>query len=118
MISVQIRVLLIVFSIITAYGIIKKIKKATCRIVDSIFWIGFSMMLIIMGIVPQLPICLAELLGIESPVNFVYLIIIFLLLIKLFDLTIKLSVLTNKLEQLTRFIALEDVEPDRDENVK
>lgn len=110
MISVQVRVLLIVFSFITAFVILRKIRKSSCKISESLFWVGLSCLFIIMGCLPQIPIMFAEWLGIESPVNFVYLIVIFLLLIKVFDLSIKLSVAMYKLEQLARHIAIQEVQ--------
>lgn len=100
MLSIQVRILLIVFSVFTAVGICKKIRKSACRISDALYWVGMSVLLIIMGCFPQIPITLAEVLGIESPVNFVYLVIIFLLLIEIFSLSVKVSLLSYKLEKL------------------
>ena len=116
MISIQVRVLLVVFSIITAYGIFKKIRKSACKIADALFWVGMSVLLIVMGCLPKLPILLAEILGIESPVNFVYLIIIFLLLVKMFDLSVKLSLLTYKFEKLASHVAIQENNEDEKKN--
>ena len=109
MISVQIRVLLIVFSIITAIGILKKIRKSACRISDALYWVGLSLLLILFGVFPQIPIWLSGILGVESPVNLVYLVIIFLLLIKIFELSVKVSLMSHKFETLAIRLAIHEV---------
>jgi len=78
------------------------------KIEDSIFWILFSVMLIVLCIVPQLADFMAKLLGIKSTVNFIFLFIIFLLLIKNFLLTIKMSQLGHKTEELIQKIAIDE----------
>lgn len=108
MISIQVRILLVVFSIITAVGICKKIRKSACRISDALYWVGMSFLLIVLGCFPQIPIFLAAVLGIESPVNFVYLVIIFLLLIKIFSLSVKVSLLSYKLEKMVISSAIKE----------
>ena len=44
--------------------------------------------------------------GIQSPVNFIFLAIIFVLIIKLFRMTIRVSQLSSKLQTLTQDFAL------------
>ena len=76
--TVVFRIVLIVASIATAYFMLKKIQQSKVKIEDSIFWILFSVMLIVLCIVPQLADFMAKLLGIKSTVNFIFLFIIFL----------------------------------------
>ena len=40
--SVMLRILLIVFSVITSIVVIHKIRKAKLRIDDAVFWVCFS----------------------------------------------------------------------------
>ncbi len=55
------RVVLIVVSILTTFMIMRKIRQSKLQIEDSIFWLGFSSILIVFSIFPGLPDLLAEL---------------------------------------------------------
>ena len=104
--SVVLRVVLIVVSVIVVFFAMRKIRKAQLNIDDSIFWILFSLILLVVSIFPQIAIWAAGLLGIESPANFVFLFMIFVVLVKLFQLAIDLSVLKHRLNRLTQKISL------------
>ena len=95
-------------SILTFIFISRYIKKSRVRIEDTMFWIVFSAILVVIGIFPQIPIILSRLLKIESPANFVFLAIIFILLIHQFFLTMKLSQTEIKLRELVQTIAIEN----------
>ena len=56
----------------------------------------------------------ANLLGFMSPINFVYVVIIFLLLAKQFFMSIKLSQLDSKVRILTEQVALNEEKAERD----
>ena len=47
--SVMLRILLIVFSVITSIVVIHKIRKSKLRIDDAVFWFCFSLALIVMA---------------------------------------------------------------------
>ena len=95
-------------SILTFIFISRYIKKSRVRIEDTLFWIVFSAILVVIGIFPQIPIILSRLLKIESPANFVFLAIIFILLIHQFFLTMKLSRIDIKLRELVQTVAIEN----------
>lgn len=108
--SLIIRIVLIVASVwFTAY-ILHKVRVAKMHIDDTIFWIFFTLVIFLFGIFPQIPTWMAEVLKIQSPVNFVYLVIIFLLIIKIFALTIKLSKVEVTVQKLVQELALKEVE--------
>lgn len=86
---------------------LKKIRNSKLQIEYSLFWIAFCTLLIVMSLFPDLVTFFTHLLGIQTPVNMVYLAIIFILIIKLFSVTIKLSELENKVKELTQNIAIE-----------
>ena len=46
--------------------------------------------------------------GMQLPVNFIFLLFIFVLMVKLFFMTIELSTLENKVKDLTQELALEE----------
>lgn len=66
------RVVLIVVSILTTFMIMRKIRQSKLQIEDSIFWLGFSSILIVFSIFPGLPDLLAELAGTYTTANFIY----------------------------------------------
>ena len=102
------RVVLIVVSILTTFMIMRKIRQSKLQIEDSIFWLGFSSILIVFF--PGLPDLLAELAGTYTTANFIYLAVIFLLIVKMFHMSIKQSQLETKIKDLAQKIALDENE--------
>ena len=98
--SAILRVLLIVSSLGTLIYILGRIHKARLRIQDSIFWIVFSFITLILAVFPHIVYGLTELVGVDSPVNLVFLIFIFIAYIKLFSTTARISALENKINRL------------------
>ena len=105
--SISLRIALVIVSLITFIFILQKIRKAQMKISDSLYWIFMAILLLIAAVFPIIPMKLSELLGIESPANFVYLSIIFLLIIHNFSMTLKVSKLETKLERLAQRYALD-----------
>lgn len=110
--SLILRIVLLIISTITAIFVIRKIKKSQFVIEDTIFWLLFCIMLLIMSIFPKLSYFFSNLIGIQSPVNFIFLVFIFLLLIKVFFLSVKISKLETKFEDLVHKYTLKS----KDEN--
>ena len=113
--SVLFRILLLAGSIGTASFFLRKIRKAKIQIYDAIFWLMFSAILIVLSVFPEVLSFFSGWLGIQSPANFLFLVIIFLLLIHQFYLTIRISMLENKLNLLGRKYALDNVPTDEHE---
>ena len=109
-----IRVCLILGSFITAGYILRRVRHAKVQIEDTIFWLMFSAALLILAIFPGIAYWAANLLGFMSPINFVYVVIIFLLLAKQFFMSIKLSQLDSKVRILTEQVALNEEKAERD----
>ena len=99
--SIVLRIALIVVSALVRYFVLKKIRKAQLEIDDSIYWIVFSVLLLVISIFPGIAIEASKLLGVRSPANFVFLVMIFLLLI-LKRRTIWQTV-SQKIQQLEKF---------------
>ena len=59
-----------------------------------------------MSIFPGIVYFMANLFGIESPSNFVFLVIIFIVLVKMFGLSIELSIQKHRLNYLIQRTAL------------
>lgn len=106
--SIIFRVILVLVSLGTFFYMMKKIRQSKVQIEDSIFWILFSVVLIVISIFPQIPDFFAELMGIYSTVNLVFLVIIFVLLAKNFYMSIHISQLDYKIKSLSQEIALNE----------
>lgn len=115
--SIGLRILLVLFSALTLLYMIKKIRNSKLQIEYSIFWIIFSLLLLLMSLFPSAVIFLANLLGIQSTVNFVFLCIIFILMLKIFMMTIELSQLENKVKELTQKISIETSLKDKEKKI-
>lgn len=111
------RIILIVVSLFTLIGVIRKIRNAKVQIESSLFWIVFSSLLLILSIFPQISEFAADLLGMYSTVNFIFLFVIFILLVHQFTNSIKISQLENKIKELTQEIAVRELrKKDLEEN--
>ena len=106
--TMLLRAVLIVVSVATTWMILRKIRTSKMRIEDSIFWIGFFLMLILFSLFPQIVYWMTELAGVQTPVNFIFLFIIFVLILRLFRMTVKLSQLETRVRELTMHIAIEE----------
>ena len=106
--TVLFQIILIFVSIATMAMILQKIRKSKVQIDDALFWLFFSAVLLIFSLFPQLADWLAQLMGIASPVNFIFLLIIFLLMLHQFFLSLKLSILDQKLKELVQTIAMKE----------
>lgn len=106
--SIILRVMLILFALCTFWYMARKIKKSQLQITDVVFWIVTAGIILIMSIFPVIVTFGARMLGVDSPANLVFLIIIFLLLIRTFLLSISVSVLQHRLKTLVEEIAVRE----------
>ncbi|EEG32244.1 hypothetical protein CLOSTMETH_00077 [[Clostridium] methylpentosum DSM 5476] len=106
--SLVLRILLIFVSLVTSVFMIKRIRQSKVQIEDTIFWIIFSALLIILSIFPGLADWMSNLIGIYSTVNFIFLFFIFILLVKMFLMTVRISQMDNKIKELTHKIAIDE----------
>lgn len=106
--SLLLRIILTIVSILTVAFMMKKIRNSKIQIEYSLFWIGFSAIVLLLSIFPQIADYLTGILGIYSTVNFIFLVFIFVLIVKLFLMTIKISQLDNKIRELTQKIAISE----------
>ena len=104
--STTLRALLIFASLLTVIWILRQIRKFKVKMEDAIFWMFFAAILLVLAIVPELSFKLSELLGFMSPINLVFIVIIFLLVEKIFTLSIIVSQLEEKIAILSAEVAL------------
>lgn len=104
--TMTLRIVVIVASVLTTAMILRKIRQSKLQIEDSLFWIGFSGLLLVFSLFPALPMYLSKLAGTQTPANFIYMAVIFLLILKMFQMSIKMSQLETKIKELVQEMAL------------
>ena len=104
--SLTLRIVLLIASLATGVWILGKIRRNHVKQEDALFWISFAAILAILGIFPGISFVMARMLGIMSPSNFVFMMIIALLAEKLFSLSIQASTMESKLEVMAAELAI------------
>ena len=92
--SVLLRSVLLVAAAFSAIWIIYRIRRAKVRLEDTLFWIGMSVILLILGVFPQVSYWMAAKLGIQAPSNFVF----FVMICLLFEKVLTMSILHSQME--------------------
>ena len=110
MMTMMLRVILIVVSVITMTFMMRKIRQAKVQIEAAMFWVIMALLLVIFAVVPGVADLCARLLGIYSTPNFLFLFMIFLLIVKAFGMTIQISQLESKQRELIQKMALDQKE--------
>ncbi len=87
---------------------LRQISRRHLNIESAVFWSIFSGVCVVLSVFPQIMVRGAAFLGIESPANLLYLIVLCLVIFFLFFTTVKLSHLEQKITALTQHIALEE----------
>lgn len=101
------RALLFVGALFTLVFFFRQIARSRMQIGAAVSWSVFSFVLVLLAIFPQVMIQGAVLLGIESPANLLFLIMLCILIFQQFLSTVKISKLEQKIDLLTQHIALE-----------
>ena len=108
--SIVLRIALIVVCVTACGYVLRKIRRAQMEIDDAIYWIVVSIVLVIISIFPQIPDFFSDLLGMQSPSNFVFLSVIFVVILKLFSLSLEVSALKQKLKSTIQNVAIREKE--------
>ena len=106
--SAALRVILLVASALTCIYVARKLRKSQIQIMDTVYWIVLSGVLIILSIFPQLATWCSKWMGFQAPVNFIFMLMIFLLLLRVFLLSIRMSQQEDKLRNLVEELAIRD----------
>ncbi len=99
---------LIVACVITAFFVLRKIKKSQFKIGDTLYWLFFCIFLLLMSIFPKAIYFISDIIGFEAPANFIFVVIIFLLLIKIFLLDARVARIEDKLTKLAQKYAIDN----------
>ena len=106
LVNLLLRVSLLIVSFVLLFFVLRRIRKSGLEIVDSVFWICISALLIITTAFPQIAYWASGLLGFDAPVNFIFCCGILVLLVRTFKQDQKICTLKKKLTTLTQNEAL------------
>ena len=113
--SIAMRILLILGSVLTAFYVLLRVRKSKMRTEDSVFWLAFSLILVLMGLFPGAVEWLAVQIGFMSTANMVYLIVIFLLIIKLFLMDQRISHLQRQTVDMAQVFSIRQLQQEKEE---
>ncbi len=103
----NLQLVLIVASLLTFIYVIGRIRKHQLNIDDSIVWIIWSIVLLILSIFPGLSHTISDFLGFESTSNFILTGFVFLLYIMVFFQNIRISSLKESNKKLIQKLSIE-----------
>ena len=101
-------ILLIVGALGMTVYVVTKIRHNQLATSDAVFWFFFSFVLIIMAIFPQGVFALANILGIESPANLVFLCILAVVICRQLAASVEIARQRAKLVALGQAMALSE----------
>ncbi len=102
----KLSIVFLITSFLTLIFIIVKIRKNGLNIDDSIVWIVWSFMLLILSLFPEISTFISNKLGFMSTSNFIFSVFIFFLYILLFVQAIQISKLKAKHQELVQKISI------------
>lgn len=106
--SLTLRALLIFFAVLVFFFVIRKLKKSQMQVLDSLFWLLFSLSFVLLGVFPDIAIFVSNKLGFMSASNFVFLYVIAVLVMRDFSNSLRLSKQEERINELTQSIALRE----------
>lgn len=99
-------VLILIGVFVSVIYILLRIQKLKVKMEDTIFWIFFAIVIAVLGTTPQVAYWASNVLGVQSPANLVFLVIIGLLVEKLFSVSMTVSMLEEKIAILSAELAI------------
>lgn len=117
--SLYLRLILMGVSLLSCIYVMRKIRKSKMKIESSLSWFFFAFVIFVLSIFPDIITLVSDWIGIQSPTNLVFLIMIFITIANTFSLSVKLSMQEHKISILTEEIAIlrkQIEEGDKDSN--
>ena len=108
--SNSLRTILLIAAAVSACWILYQIRRLKIKLDHAIYWIVFAVLLAVLGIFPEVTYWLTRKLGMLSPANLIFLVIIFLLLVKVFSLSMLTSQQEDKITVLSADVALRSLD--------
>lgn len=104
--SMTLRALLIIFAVLVFTYVIRKLKKSQIQVLDSLFWLLFSLSFVLLGVFPEIALFISSELGFMSASNFVFLYVIAVLVVRDFSNSLRISKQEERVNGLAQSIAL------------
>jgi len=105
--TIFLRIILLAISVLNCAWMINLIRKSRVKIEDSIFWILLSGLLVCLSVFPQIIEWGVAVTGLQSSIDFLFLIIFLVLMVKLFQLSVRLSKIESKLQTFVQTYAID-----------
>lgn len=103
----SLRIFLLIAAFLAFYVVLKNIRKSKMLISDCLIWFFLGFLAIILAVFPGITFFFSNLLGVESPANLIYLILIAVLFLLCFKQAIRISELEIKITNLTQNITID-----------
>lgn len=84
----------------------RSIRKSQFKISDTVFWLLLAFVTFVISIFPGVVYAFTNILHIQSPTNFVFLVYVGFLLYKVFSQSITISKLNSRVEVITQKMAI------------
>ncbi len=108
--SVALRIVLIVAAVALVAVLLHSIKRSKMRIEDSLFWVAFSLVILLLSIFPEIAVAASDAFGFMAPVNFIFLFFIFVLILKNFAGSRRVSQLESRVQELAEQVAINQLD--------
>ena len=102
------RISLIICSLLILLFVLRRIRKSSLEIADSIFWLFIVVVLLALAIFPQIAYLASRILGFDAPSNFIFACGILVLLVRTFMQDQKICELKKKIVKMAQFDALRE----------
>ncbi len=109
-VAIGLRLVLLAGAVFILAFVLLKIRRAQLQTTDAVFWFLFAGCLVLLAIFPQIVYHLAGFIGVESPANLVFLLILGILIIRLLNITVETARLKQKLDRTVQHIALQEAD--------
>ena len=105
--SLPVRIVLLVGAVSMFIYVFRGVRKDRFKAQETFFWLLLTLIFVLLSIVPGIVEFFSRLLGVASPVNLVFLVVIFLLLVKVFAMDRKVAKAEHQLTQLVQKTAID-----------
>lgn len=116
--DLKLQFVFIVASVLTFIFVIRKIRKHGLNIDDSIVWIIWSIVLLILSLLPNISFFISKQLGFMSTSNFIFCLFTFFLYIILFSQSVQISKLKEKQKELIQKLSIMQYEKENEKQTK
>lgn len=103
----SLRIFLLIGAFLAFYVVLKNIRKSKMLISDCLGWFFLGFLAILLAVFPEISFFFSKLIGVESPANLIYLILISVLFLLSFKQAIRISELEIKIKDLTQNITID-----------